>query len=68
MLYIPELRINILSTNSIKDSICLFINKSCYIYKKKRRILTCVAYKKDKLYKTEIDILCKRNNEIYFFM
>ena len=67
MLYILELGINILSTNNIKNNICIFIDKKYLIYNNKRKLI-CSAYKKDKLYKIEVDILCKKinNNTILF--
>lgn len=54
VLYIPELGINILSTNNIKNNICIFTDKKCLIYNNKRKLI-CSAYKKNKLYKTEVD-------------
>jgi hypothetical protein len=63
VLFIPELGINILSTNSIKNKICLFTDNKCIIYNKNKKAKpTLIAYKKEKLYKTKIDILSKRNN------
>ena len=53
--------------NNIKNNICIFTDKKCLIYNNKRKLI-CSANKKDKLYKTEVDILCKKksNNTILF--